>query len=494
MTPKLLPAALALLCGTALPAMAQDAFVTTGQGFDPVTANAFGFVDVVQAGDLNVAGAVSGSAASDIFVGQTGFYNRGVVVQTGTDPVAEIDQTGAFNRALILQTTGDPVATIEQRGGTNSGFIVQTGINNDGLLDQDGAVNEGGTIQSNGGGPVLSATDARRLATNFLYAPETVRAPAEVTELGGIAFVDSLFDRTREQAGACTAPLDLKAPPEAACGTFSLYAKIDYADGHQDGRLGAIGFDHDTTGVTLGAEMPITPEFTGGIALRYARTDADVGDGFADIDVDSYGGALYGDFRREGFFVTGLGFYLRDEIEIERAGFGGGSVGADPDGDTYGGALRAGYLFDLGTFDAGPIVGYSHIRSEVDGYSESGDALLAQTAIGGQSSEARMALVGARFGFDHAASAYTLRGILDVSYERDFADDDFSAQRTEFAFAPGVGAWTPVEAMGDVDYLSLAGQASIGFANDVSLDLSAGGRWSEERDSWRIGGALRKGF
>jgi outer membrane autotransporter protein len=495
MTAKLLPAALALLCGTALPALAQDAFVTRGGGFEPAAADASGFVDLVQSGELNVGGAVSTNAGSDIFVGQSGFYNRGVVVQTGASPVAEIDQTGDFNRALILQTTGDPVATIEQRGGTNSGFVVQTGINNDGLIDQDGALNEAGTIQSNTAPLALSAADARRLATNFLYAPETVRAPAEVTELGGVAFVDSLFDRTRDRAAACAAPLDLKAPPEAACGgAFSLYAKIDYADGSQDGRVGALGFDHDTTGVTLGGEMPVTPEFTAGLALRYARTDAQVADGFADIDVDSYGGALYGDFRREGFFATGLGFYLGNDIEIERAGLSGGTVGADPDGETYGAALRAGYLFDLGAIEAGPMVGYSHIRSQVDGYSESGDALLAQTDVARQSAEARMGLVGARLGFARDAAAFTVRGTLDLAYERDFEEDGFSAQRTGFAFAPGVGAWTPVEAIGDLDYVSLAGNASLGFANDVSLDLSAGGRWSDSRESWRVGGAIRKGF
>ena len=485
----------------ALSAAAEDVAVTRDDGsFEPV-----GSVFLVdQADDRNVAGIVQTSPLAEGTIFQTGFYNRGVIVQSGADPLATVDQLGEYNRALILQQTGSTNGLIVQGGGGhNTAIILQTGaVANTADVTQDGDKNANVQIQDAGAFVPLSQGELETVATNFLFAPETARAGVELIELDGTNFSDSVLghlDRLRGlscplQAAEVTAPT--KGDPADNpyfCDGFRLWAHGEYSGGDQDGRLGAQGFNYDTGSVLAGGEYMVTPALTIGVAGRYAHVDADVSHDFADIDLDSYGVSVYGDYARNGFFLSSALSYSWNDLDIDRPGFGD-SVGADPDGDTFGAALRGGYLFDLTGFQAGPIAGLTYSDASLDGYGEDGPSLLAQS-VPDQDAKNLLLMAGARFAVDRTFDTYTLRAHADIAYEHEFENDGFSVLKTEFDFASGVSIYTPVAELDDQDYLRLAGGLSVQLDSKVELGLTAGGRvFGNERESYNVAGELSVPF
>ena len=70
-------------------------------------------------------------------------------------------------------------------------------------------------------------------------------------------------------------------------------------------------------------------------------------------------------------------------------------------------------------------------------------------------------------------------------------NDDFSVLETRFAFAPAVPIFTPVDELGDQDYMRIAAGLSFELPSKVALGLSAEGRvFGQERDSYRLAGEL----
>ena len=72
------------------------------------------------------------------------------------------------------------------------------------------------------------------------------------------------------------------------------------------------------------------------------------------------------------------------------------AITSRPDGNSIVAGGKAGYLFNAGAVQLGPIGGLSYARVRLDGYTKTGDAALA-LAVGTQTAEALVGSLGAHF-------------------------------------------------------------------------------------------------
>lgn len=483
-------------CGQA---WAQDrATLSPEGGFDPIPPV---FI-VNQTDENNVAGVVQTSPGASSDIVQTGFYNRAAVAQSGANPTASIDQLGDFNRALIVQQQGTTDADIIQGDVFNVGISIQTGAANSSTISQNGDENDAVQLQGLNDQTLVAATlDSDQLETlveNFLFAPETLLVPVELAERKALGFNADILSRlnARTPPSCETIAADLPEgeplPVELQCRDYQFFAGGNWRFGDQDNRMGALGFDYDIVSAMVGVEKRILPGAYVGVALQYASGDAEVNDAIdAEIDMDSFQFGLFGDIRRHNWFVSGVVGFGLNYYDIDRPGFDGRTTG-DADGHDISGAIQAGYLFDtgLGALQIGPIGGLTAATTEVDGYEEDGDPLLAQT-VSDTSRDAIVGSVGLQVRNIYRPFGLHVSTFTDVTVEKDFGDDDFEVIESGFVAFPDVTIRTPVDAIDEDAYLRVASGFTVEIAANASATFRTDGTFfNDDRDSRSFGGEI----
>jgi len=123
---------------------------------------------------------------------------------------------------------------------------------------------------------------------------------------------------------------------------------------------------------TVGVEFGLAPNLVGGLALSLLAGDVDVEGGF-DHDVTSTGLSAYLGWEQGGWFGQASYSYAAQSFEeITRpAAFGLIAMG-ETDGTVHGFSAKAGRMYDMAGWTAGPVVGASFIQATIDGYTETG--------------------------------------------------------------------------------------------------------------------------
>jgi outer membrane lipase/esterase len=442
------------------PAAAQTGFVdTTGYGFvsmnGPIVLNqAFG-------PGQNIAGIVQLAPNPLATVIQSGFYNRTAIIQVDTNNTANITQFGDYSHAYVIQV-----------GPTNASAIAQTGNNGSAIVIQLAA----STIAALGTGYL------ERVASNLLFAPETAAALPSMALLSTQDFSRDLLSQLDTGRGqACVdqtpiakTPLIGKAPPIALppnpC-RVAVFVQGNYHHGDHTDAFGSTKYSYDAGGVLAGAKFYLTPNLTVGPTFGYTRTAAQFKQGLGSTDLDSYhlGGFLA--YDTSSLFVHAVAAYSWNQFDISRTGFFA-PITPKTNGDTTVAAIKAGYLFDLGTARIGPIGGFTYSESRVRGYSETGDPFLTQT-VGSQSLQSAVVSGGLRFQPRFAALGPRAVTFLDVTVEKDL-HNSMRVLQTTFTLAPNVPIFTPVRPFEDA-YVRIAGGVGYDFASNARVNVSVEG-------------------
>jgi outer membrane autotransporter protein len=117
-----------------------------------------------------------------------------------------------------------------------------------------------------------------------------------------------------------------------------------------------------------------------GGALSYSHTFGDFDDGGGDFDVDSFGGLLYGSYYPSdaSYIDAVIGLAAKDQ-KLDRRVVANNLILGNAEGDTIGfefqGSLSAGYDFTFDNITVGPRVGVNYLRTEMDGFTETGNPL-----------------------------------------------------------------------------------------------------------------------
>jgi uncharacterized protein YhjY with autotransporter beta-barrel domain len=201
------------------------------------------------------------------------------------------------------------------------------------------------------------------------------------------------------------------------------------------------GFDSDIGRFTVGGDYRFTDKLVAGAALTYYNQTGDF-DGGGDFDNDSYGVTGFASLQPidQAFIQATVGYAAKDYDRTRIATFvqNGiavtptvpGAVNGDYDGDELSAGLLAGYDFSFGSLTIGPRVGLDYIKTDFDGYSETGSTGLELVFAGADKTS-----VQSRVGIAASQAISTGFGVLlpqaSVNWVHEFEDD----QRSEaFSF------------------------------------------------------------
>ena len=166
-----------------------------------------------------------------------------------------------------------------------------------------------------------------------------------------------------------------RASGEPATGAYVAYK---YAGGDRGATPTLAPFNYDFHLLTLGADTPLGNHVVLGGAITLVRGDARVGGGVSSVDFDSIIGSAYVGYHDDGLSVDLLGAFSGEDYDVTReTSFTPRPVAqGDTQGNSFLVALEAGYAFDVGGLQVGPVAGIRYVDSDMDGFSESGAAML----------------------------------------------------------------------------------------------------------------------
>jgi outer membrane autotransporter protein len=159
---------------------------------------------------------------------------------------------------------------------------------------------------------------------------------------------------------------------------LNLFVSTDYQYKRKDEAAEA-GFRSDRAGFTVGLDAPMDWGVIGG-ALSYSHTFGDFDDGGGDFDVDSFGGLFYGSYYPSdaSYIDAVIGLAAKDQ-KLDRRVVANNLILGNAEGDTIGfefqGSLSGGYDFTFDNITVGPRVGVNYLRTEIDGFTETGNPL-----------------------------------------------------------------------------------------------------------------------
>lgn len=310
--------------------------------------------------------------------------------------------------------------------------------------------------------------EARYMA-NQLGAPNGIPAQTSLAQIGITSFANTIFDRlnaNRGLGGMAGSPY-LAGSTVAPGSPWSVYLQGLGGFGHRDSRFGATGFDYTDGGVTLGTEYTVNPYLLLGLSFNYSNPSASLLGG-GSIDINQYQLAGYASYTGPNLFADGLLAGSHNSFTTKRTGIID-TIKGSPSGQSYATAFDGGYLFDMGGFRIGPILGLTYADSHVDSYSESGDALLTQS-VSGQHENSLTGSAGLQARFPVALPAGpVLSPYVDLTAERNFLGNS-RVLNTAFTSAPGLPIYSIVAGSGSGTY----GMVTGGLSGTIAPRLSAG--------------------
>ncbi|WP_238298181.1 autotransporter domain-containing SGNH/GDSL hydrolase family protein, partial [Methylobacterium soli] len=322
--------------------------------------------------------------------------------------------------------------------------------------------------------------------SNQLNAPLTIGPQADLGQAAGLAFSSTLIDflsaeRRRNMAMSVPAAFaaDLPgrtAPPStipiqvgSPLSLFALgtYAAVDRtAQNRASGSVGST-YGADFGGVTAGLMYQATPNLVLGAAFNYLNTSVDLrGLSNGRIDLDSFQGAGFASLSFPNFFADAAFTYGSNNYSVNRPGVLNDRLSAAPGGDTFTASARVGYLFDFGTFKAGPVGEVAYANVHVDAYRENGDPLLA-IGVRGQNLEGLTAGGGLQIRTTLPAFGGLVSPFLNVTAQHDFLDGIRTVTSFQ-TYAPALLIRTQTGRFSDDVYGRVAGGLDLDLGNGLS--------------------------
>lgn len=258
---------------------------------------------------------------------------------------------------------------------------------------------------------------------------------------------------------------------------LSVYVTGSVAGTDRHATLTNLGYDLDIPAVTGGVEYDAA-SLTVGAAGRYARPKADMTDGSGDARAEAIQVGLYGAFGSgTGFFGQAHAGYGWLDYENARA-----AVIDDLSGESEGEAITAGakvgVLFGLGGWRVGPVVGVQYARAEIDGYTETGDAVLTLN-VEDQEVQALVGSAGIETRGEMDWSGLSIAPFAALTAEKDFEGDGRIIRYAGTA-APGiVNSFVLPERSKDV-YGRFTAGASFELASRLALEVSGNASFERE--------------
>jgi outer membrane lipase/esterase len=276
----------------------------------------------------------------------------------------------------------------------------------------------------------LGFTIVGEYIVNRLNAPLTFAPQGDLAMNSAMGFASTLFgklDMFRETYGFMPSTMNayaaytkapyLKAAPPAPVNPWSFYMQANGGISDRQATVASNGFNLDSVGGTIGTEYRINKNAMVGGAFDYSNPKARLFNNAGTTDVNSYQLGVYGAWADAHFFAQALATFGWQNFHNTRPGVVD-IITSNPDGTTFLAGGKAGYLFDVGKSQVGPIGGLVYARARVNGYTEAGDPVLI-LAVGPQTAEALVASAGVQFRAPFMVNGRTISPYLNLTAEDD---------------------------------------------------------------------------
>lgn len=265
------------------------------------------------------------------------------------------------------------------------------------------------------------------------------------------------------------------ADPDAAAGTasghssqLSVFAYGTHNSGDRPADDNRAGFDYDQQLAALGVDYEINDSVLLGAAAGYSNSDADIGNGLGNAEIESTLISLYGMAEVGGFYGDLTGTVSLDNHTLDRRTAGPlGRAEAEADGQTFSVALHGGYSFRYGPLRFGPTAGVRWLDAEIEEFNEA-DAGALNLDVGDLNGKAVIGSFGAQAAarFDVSESV-SLAPQIGLSYEHDFKNQSLDVVTT----LPGNRQFGSSADISRADTVVLDGGVTLGTAFGVSASL-----------------------
>jgi outer membrane autotransporter protein len=266
---------------------------------------------------------------------------------------------------------------------------------------------------------------------NRLQAPLTFAPQGDLGMNSAMGFAATMFgklDMFRETynfqattmnayAAYTKAPYTKAPPPVVAVNPWSFYMLGTGGISDRQATVAANGFNLDSVGGTIGTEYRINKNAFVGAAFDYSNPKARQFNNAGTTNVNSYQLGVYAAWADAHFFAQGLAAYGWQNYRNTRPGVVD-TITSNPDGTTFVAAGKAGYLFDAGKAQVGPIAGLTYARAKVNGFNENGDPALI-LMVGSQTAEALIASAGVQFRAPLMINGRAISPYLNLTAEDD---------------------------------------------------------------------------
>jgi type VI secretion system secreted protein VgrG len=194
----------------------------------------------------------------------------------------------------------------------------------------------------------------------------------------------------------------------------------------------ASGYDFDSTGGVLGADMRVNDHLVIGILGSYTDSDASLVNG-GSIDAESFNVAAYATVYKNGYFLDaliGAGFNSYDTKRASLLGYAEGS----PESLQLNSMLNAGYDFRRGQWTVTPNASIAYTRVNLDEFDETGS--LSPLSYPDQHQESLRSEVGVTIAYDAVFNGMKITPQARIAWQHEFLD---STQTMDSRFIGGSG-------------------------------------------------------
>ncbi len=194
----------------------------------------------------------------------------------------------------------------------------------------------------------------------------------------------------------------------------------------------ADGYEFDTMGMTLGADLRVSDHFAIGVLGSYSNSDASLVN-HGNIDAENYKGAVYATLFGNGFYLDallGAGYNSYDTRRSSLLGYADGS----PDGWELNTLLNAGYDLHHGNWTFGPSASVSYTQVNLNSFTETGS--MTPLNYPDQDQESLRSDLGVTISYTAMLNGIKITPQVRVSWQHEFLD---STQSMDSRFASGNG-------------------------------------------------------
>ncbi len=187
-------------------------------------------------------------------------------------------------------------------------------------------------------------------------------------------------------------------------------------------------YDSDMAGFAAGFDRQIGLSLLIGTSLGYSHTKVDMKDLSDSATISSYQGSLYGIYKVDPFYLSGIAAYGYNRYDTKRdISFGTVSRRAKASyaGQTLGGYLEGGYRITTPSLDIIPLASLTGIYLMRDGFTERNAGALSLNA-GSDTTTSLMSSLGVRLTKDYGVQSGTLTPEFRVTWDHEFMNGDYA--------------------------------------------------------------------